>query len=328
MVAPSGLLPLSLGTEPNDEIMKPYRLVRTPRGWKAFDMVFKSKLGAPLRETLHQAIKNKVNNKVTSFDAKQLALFVHIRDRLIALLVNEQDIVAELAEHCDPDNGVDQYLYLQNKFIGATIAKTVTVFETIINTTFNGEIVDQCRRIVSDNNTMIERLPDVLLVTLIICKLPDNFHTMKTMLINGNTFPTPSELIDIIENNVAFEKSAMAAPFVRPSTFAISTRPCINCNKIGHAANKCPQPKATCSVCGNLGHMAAHCLVSVDTPPPTWMTEAQKNNLIERRAIYKAGKATAAAAAPTPPPASTMSMTARGYTTGMDESTLYSPFII
>ena len=74
MVAPSGLPPLGLGTEPNDDV-KPYRLVRTPRGWKAFDMVFKSKLGAPLRETLDQAIQNKVNNKVTSFNAKHLALF-------------------------------------------------------------------------------------------------------------------------------------------------------------------------------------------------------------------------------------------------------------
>ena len=325
MVAPSGLLPLSLGTEPNDD-MKPYRLVRTPRGWKAFDMVFKSKLGAPLRETLDQALQNKVNNKVTSFNAKHLALFAHIRDRLIALLVNEQDIVAELAEHCDPDNGVDQYLYLQNKFIGATIAKTVTVFESIINTTFNGDIVDQCRRIVSDNNTMIERLPDVLLVTLIICKLPDNFHTMKTMLINGNAFPTPSELIDIIENNVAFEKSAMAAPFVRPSTFTIATRSCINCGTPGHIANKCPQPKATCSDCGGLGHIAAYCLVAKDTPPPIWMTEAQKKNLLERREAYKANKTTAAT--PTPVTMSMRAPTATSEDTRKDESPWYSPFVI
>ena len=87
MVAPSGLLPLGLGTEPNDEIMKPCRLVRTPRGWKAFDMIFQTKLGAPLRETLQQAISCSINNNVTPSSEKQRALFTHVRDRLVGMLV-------------------------------------------------------------------------------------------------------------------------------------------------------------------------------------------------------------------------------------------------
>ena len=114
MVAPFGLPPLGLSEEaPDAPTDKPIRMVRTPRGWKAFDMIFQSKLGAPLRETLQQAIRCSIDNKATPMSEKHRALFVHVRDRLVGMLVHDQDLIAELAEHCDIDNGVDQYMYLQ-----------------------------------------------------------------------------------------------------------------------------------------------------------------------------------------------------------------------
>ena len=77
--------------------------------------------------------------------------------------------------------------------------------------------------------------------------------------------------------------------------------------------------------CG-LGHIAAYCLVAKDTPPPTWMTEAQKKNLLERRKAYKANKTNAAT--PTPVTMSMRAPTATSEDTRKDESPWYSPFVI
>ena len=86
------------------------RLTRTARGWKAFDMIIMSSLGANLRTTLKAAVQAQTFKAV---DDKHGALFEHIRDILINVLRNEQDLISELAEQCNPSNGVEMYFYLR-----------------------------------------------------------------------------------------------------------------------------------------------------------------------------------------------------------------------
>ena len=126
------------------------------------------------------------------------------------MLQNDQDLIAELADNCDADNGVQMYFHLKQKFLGKSIAGTVTSVTSIIGASIGYDnVVSIFKSMIAENKLLSVPFPDELMVAIIITKLPPRLATVKTMLINGGTFPKPSGFISLIETNVDFDNTAI-----------------------------------------------------------------------------------------------------------------------
>jgi hypothetical protein len=272
-----------------------HRLTRTPDGWRAFSSIFLAKLGAPLRASLKAGLESE---HMLATDLKQQALFEHIHDKLMVALQHEGDLVAELALNFPDCNGVKEFFYLQQFFSGQTMAKDVSMIFNIVNQELKGDCVADVKRMISSNQQMSEKFSDKLLATLIISKLPSHCNTMRDILIERETVPTCSAIVQKLEQRAILHPST-DDPLIDTTTnkFAFMISPhtvCYNCNSKGkHFTRDCDQPPAGCDYCGDKAyHKTEHCLVPNDKPLPSSWKPERKEAMEKKRKEYKEMKAT------------------------------------
>ena len=276
---------------PTSTASKPIKLTRTAKGWAAFEMLFKAHMGTNLSASLNLAIVRKVT---AAIDTRQEALFKHIFDRLVIALENEPDLIESIAEQCEPDNGVRAFLHIKHLIIGQSTASSISGINGIINAKIGASADVDAAAIVSANNALADdvRLPDKVIATLILIKLPHEHTALRDIVIERDELPTSKALIEKLKQRNTFAPTTSETTGIGPVTLAAmqdkSTRVCFNCGEKGHFTQECSKPKTPCELCGSSGHMKRFCFVQNDRFLPSNWSEERKADIAKKRADYKA----------------------------------------
>ena len=200
-----------------------------------------------------------------------------------------------MSAHCNA-LGPKCLKYLTDRYDSSSMAVTVNNVGAVLAMAINGP--DDITTAAALNKRFPDlTIPDTLLAAVILLKLPAKLATIKTMILQAGSLPTPAEIADMLRTENEFHDDQN-----KPGHLAFTgiaqpkgrVRSCFNCDESGHFTSECTKAQATCEECQSLGHLAKHCLVRNDRPLPSNMSAAKKATVEAQRIAYKARTAIAA----------------------------------
>jgi hypothetical protein len=264
-------------------------LIRTPQGWIAFSAIFMAKLGSCLTLTLQQTMAAAVNGQVVVIDEKHNALLAHISNKLFIALQEESDLIVELVQNCATGNGAEQFLYLQKKLAGHSVAKEIAGIYSIVQASIRGDCISDVKKMISDNLMLQEKFSDKMLAGLIVSKLPEEFENLRDIFVERDRLPSCAEIVAKLEQRAIIHPQVNEDAY-KKMAFVISPNVlCFNCNKKGdHYTRDCKEPPAGCEYCGDKAyHKKEHCFVPNDKPLPAAWKQERKEEMEQKRKEYK-----------------------------------------
>jgi hypothetical protein len=265
-------------------------LIRTPQGWIAFSAIFMAKLGSCLTLTLQQNMAAAVNGQVKIIDEKHKALLAHISDRLFIALQDNSDLIVELVQNCTIGNGAEQFIYLQKKMAGHSVAKEIAGIYSIVQASLKGDCIDDVKKMLSDNLLLQEKFSDKMLAGLIVSKLPDEFENLRDIFIERDCLPSCADIIAKLEQRAIIRPYEKEEAHDKRFSYMISPNViCFNCSKKGdHYTRDCKEPAAGCEYCGDKAfHKTEFCFVPNDKPLPVAWKPERKQEMEQKRKEYK-----------------------------------------
>jgi hypothetical protein len=210
---------------------------------------------------------------------------------LILAFKGEDDVLDEMEAQCGK-LGPACMAYLESKFNSSSLAAAINSLGAIVR-----EAViqpDQVAGLAAANKRYTRlTLPEDVLVALILLKLPADYTTVKTIIIQADKMPTVAQLSETlqVQNDFFNNTNGGHAAFSGFATQSGRTAFCSNCDERGHVTRDCAKPKVPCQECGDQGHLATYCFVRNEKPLVPQNMTADKKQLIEsKRIAYKASK--------------------------------------
>ena len=258
-----------------------------PKKFRTFSRQFRAAIGPQYKTTLEAAIRT---GDLQPTNAAAIVMHHAIYDMLVLTFKDEDDILDEMIAQCGT-YGPACLAYLEGQYNSTGLAATVKNFGAIVREQIHGP--SHIAGLIA-LNTRYARLQftSEQLTALILLKLPDKYSTIKTMVLQSDTLPTPTELQGMLQTESEFSGDGGHAALAGIGVHRGNAPFCYNCDESGHLTRNCVAAKVTCDECGDKGHQAKHCFVRNDKPLPSNMDEAKKQRIADKRIAYKAaGKA-------------------------------------
>ena len=275
-------------------------LLRTPGGWEVWKALLNLRLTPAARKVI-QDYKNKEpwdyqeNEDTESVETDTKTQYQIIHEAIFVALQNETDLLADMLQNCDANNGAQQFVWLEDELVGSSVSKSVGIVYKLVQFKIgNVSAVTDVKTMISDNKQLPTPFPDDLLVMLILGKLPEHYGTLKTVILERNRLPSPSDLVKkmtLTVTNADIPVTLSEPKLVFSATGSSQHLTCFNCGVPGHRGVECDKAKADCDICGAAaGHLPRFCLARNSKPYPEHWSAEKKAWMDNQRKIVKAAK--------------------------------------
>jgi len=276
---------------------RPVKLTATSAGAKAFGIKFPTSLGPLLAETLKNSLKMLDGDEdYRPTDNKLIKLHELIYQQLVRSLDDHDELLIRMTQETQED-GPAGFKWLLNDIDPKSTVSAISTLMDILTTPLDGDIIESINKKISANNSLPKdlKLKDAILTVLIMVKLPTEYSTHKSVLVEKDALPTCKELVMSVTKSNQLAKVS-GTPMIEHASFAFvrnqGSKVCYNCddNSGNHFHNTCTKPKSDCDVCGKAtGHMNKHCLTQNDRPIPDSIAVSTRNKILLNRQAFKQG---------------------------------------
>ena len=166
-----------------------------------------------------------------------------IHDMIVLTIKNEDDILDEMIAHCGT-YGPACLAYLEGRYNSTGLAAAVKNFGAVSREVIVGP--GPIAGLVAGNKRFARlQFTDEQLTARILLTLPDKYATIKTMVLQSDTLPSPTELADMLQTENDFAGDAGHAAFSGIGVQPGRQRFCYNCDEQGHSIADCVAAKVT-----------------------------------------------------------------------------------
>ena len=276
---------------------RPPTLTATPNGARAFAVKFPAALGPLLAKVLKIALGNLDRDiDYRPKEANTVRLHDMINDYLVRCLEGHDELLIRMTQETQGD-GPAGFKWLLDDIDPKSSISAISTLMSVLTTPIDGDVIASMNAKISDNASLPEHLSlkASILTVLLLVKLPDEFATLKAVVVEKDTLPTVKELVTSVTKSTQLAKIS-GTPMNSHASFAFvrnnHSKVCFNCDdKSGnHFHSTCPKPKQACFVCGtDAGHLNKHCLAQSDREIPASLPESTKEKILKNRIAWKQG---------------------------------------
>jgi hypothetical protein len=285
----------------NKSILSTLKVDLTPEGMQAFSILFPAAIGSMLSTTLQHAIDAK---EFEPTERKMIALHEHVYNSLVLTLASHPAVLVQMTAECGK-LGPKCIMWLNARYNPNTTTTGVLGLMNILKKPVDADDLKASIGATIAKNALLPaelKLTESAMVVLILLNLPESFSTLRQIVIERDTLPSLSELQAKVSNIMSFGNSQIGEMGSEKASFALAhtnnaynantrlTKPCFNCDTVGHNTAGCPKDKVDCKYCGVLaGHLLKYCFIANEALPlPDRMHENQRDAIHAKRKAIKA----------------------------------------
>ena len=202
---------------------RPVKLTATSAGAKAFGIKFPTSLGPLLAETLKNSLKMlDGDDDYRPTDNKLIKLHELIYQQLMWSLDDHDELLIRMTQETQED-GPAGFKWLLNDIDPKSTVSAISTLMDVL-TPLDGDIIESINKKISANNSLPKdlKLKDAILTVLVMVKLPTEYSTLKSVLVEKDALPTCKELVMSVTKSIRLAKVS-GTPMIEHASFAFVT---------------------------------------------------------------------------------------------------------
>ena len=136
-------------------------------------------------------------------DNKLIKLHELIYQQLVRSLDDHDELLIRMTQETQED-GPAGFKWLLNDIDPKSTVSAISTLMDVLTTPLDGDIIESINKKISANNSLPKdlKLKDAILTVLVMVKLPTEYSTLKSVLVEKDTLPTCKELVMSVTKSI------------------------------------------------------------------------------------------------------------------------------